>query len=277
MKKELGLKTSPLLWICRIASILLFIGTVGGFFLSAIDIRTTDSLSEEYRSELMSTESFRKGTKITLMFAEDPAKYGKVDDIISIECSTVRYSVKLGGTIKTTELAYVNLDGKPDIYFNITNNFALITKNEYESITTNSLGNKFNFSFSKDSYSGVELKLIKEIATSDTVSDTIYNWDLEKISSQKSFPLVQKLLWSIKTYERIDDVTEISCICLSGPEPTAVIKIEMSSQTKPICYWVQSTDIASMTYEQYLTYYDGNEYTYSGRSLEIVLTEAGVK
>ena len=63
MRKLLGLKASPLLFLCRLLTILLILGYWACLCASRIDFRTEAQKEAEYKSSLISSNTFQQGVE----------------------------------------------------------------------------------------------------------------------------------------------------------------------------------------------------------------------
>ncbi len=274
MKKQLGIKTSPQLIICRIAVFLLLITSIGGYILAAYeDLQTAEEISEEDREILMKSNSFRLATEISFLFVENPSKYGNLSDISSIEYHSVSYANMLSHQPSTYERICVNMKKGQNKYFAITNEPVLITQEEFEECISPSYGSKFSFSSSKTIYTNAQLKLIKEIASSADYSTIIYNSYLEQLKSTEHYSYVKKVLQDAIEREHALLINQISCSIISDHlnlSKHARVKINFSDGSTPMCFWVESKTLAQMDATDYISY---NEKVYTEKEVKVMLKE----
>ncbi|MBP3592671.1 MAG: hypothetical protein J6K14_09335 [Clostridia bacterium] len=161
--KELGLKGSLFLRMCKIVCFVLFLCYVVGMYASFTEFRTTEDLTEAEREELLSRESFADLVRVAEAFEQDEEKYGKFSDVKSISFLYCGCSSK-----RMAELAF----SKDNIiYVDCSKQATLITQKEFDDF--NSYHEKKTFSSlsahfpKKETYGGVEVLFIEEVAKSE--------------------------------------------------------------------------------------------------------------
>ena len=271
------MKISLPLLLCRILICILIVTTVACFYFSVTDTRTTADISEEEKTALLGSTSFRDSVQVL----------NKLNEFSSLTSEDISYIKHLHLVFKNTTgnrklIARMICIGAKDpsntIYLDISSKYTVIPQSEYDKIYE-----KYS-NQGETVYTGVELKLIKETAQASGSNALFKEWQKEELSSYK---MVKRVISLTDARNNAKHISSISAIMrpekLGSGLEDCVIKISFGNGTETQYYIIQQPPNGTILPTDEQMYYthsilpDATIEDYTTENIAMILEEMGVQ
>ena len=269
MKNKLRLKYSVPFIICCIMVAILSVSIFYYLIALAIDFRSIDDLSDEYKNELVDDYGFRM---CTIAVSQALREHGiSLDSITKVEYRQGLLKDGFSYSHKSPCSMVIVKYGQEDyLHFLVNGSYSLELMSD-EKI------DEYRTKLSRrqsDNYGGVELRLIKQMATTN-VDSLSSDWYIEYVKTFKGYNAVKKILTHIARDTSVNiDVRRIVRITYTKFIDHEMISVYTQEQARPDVQYILDDGIL-LRLVDYVP--DGSgDASYYSKDIEAILREEGL-